>query len=45
VLVINDRVRAAVLLPKSVTVTAEAKTSALDLTDLRVGKAPAGSGC
>jgi hypothetical protein len=45
VLVINDRVRAAVLLPKSVTVTAEAKTSALELSDLRVGKAPAGSGC
>jgi hypothetical protein len=38
-------VRAAVLLPKSVTVTAEATTPALDLTDLRVGTAPSGSGC
>ncbi|MDQ1509272.1 MAG: hypothetical protein QOG50_1116 [Actinomycetota bacterium] len=44
-LVIEHQVRAAVLLPKSVTVTAEATTPALDLTDLRVGTAPSGSGC
>jgi hypothetical protein len=45
VLVIEHQVRAAVLLPKSVTVTAEAKTPALDLTALRIGKAPVESGC
>ena len=44
-LVIAHKVRAAVLLPKSVTVTAEAKTPALELTGLRVGTAPSGSGC
>jgi hypothetical protein len=44
-LVIEGKVRAAVLLPKSVTVTAEAKTPALALLGLRVGAAPSGSGC
>jgi hypothetical protein len=44
-LVIEHRVRAALQLPESVTVTAEPKTPALDLANLEVGKAPPGSGC
>jgi hypothetical protein len=44
-LVVENKVRAAVLLPKSVTVTAEAKTQALRLSGLRVGSAPSGGGC
>jgi hypothetical protein len=44
-LVIEHRVRAALQLPKSVTVTAESRTSALELANLEVGKAPRGSGC
>jgi hypothetical protein len=44
-LVIEHQVRAALLLPKSVTVKAESKTPALGLTGLRIGAAPSGSGC
>ena len=44
-LVINNQVRAATLLPKSVTVRAEAPAGALRLSNLRLGPAPAGSGC
>jgi hypothetical protein len=44
-LVIEHKVRAAVLLSKSVTVTAEAKMAPLALSGLRVGSAPSGSGC
>jgi hypothetical protein len=45
VLVIEHRVRAALLLPKSVTVTAEPTSPALELSRLEVGAAPTGSGC
>ncbi len=44
-LVIAHRVRAAVLLPRSVTVTAEPTSRALELSGLEVGAPPAGSGC
>jgi hypothetical protein len=44
-LVVEHKVRAAILLSKSVTVTAEAKTPALALSGLRIGPAPSGSGC
>ena len=44
-LVIERMVRAAVLLPSSVTVTAEAKMQSLRLSGLRIGSAPSGSGC
>ena len=44
-LVVNNKVRAATLLPKSVSVRAEATSGALRLSDLRLGSAPAGSGC
>jgi hypothetical protein len=44
-LVIENEVRAALLLPKSVTTTAESTTGNLELADLRLGSAPAGSGC
>jgi hypothetical protein len=44
-LVIAGQVRAAVLLPKSVTVTAEPTTPTLELSDLELGSAPTGSGC
>jgi hypothetical protein len=45
VLVIAHQVRGALLLPKSVTVTAEPKTPELGLSNLEVGGAPPGSGC
>jgi hypothetical protein len=44
-LVIDGQVRAALLLPSSVTVKAQADTPSLGLSNLRVGSAPAGSGC
>lgn len=44
-LVIDGQVRAAILLPSSVTVKAQADTPSLGLLDLRIGSAPAGSGC
>ncbi len=44
-LVINGQVRAAMVLPRSVTVKVDAPTAALDLVGLRLGAPPAGSGC
>jgi hypothetical protein len=44
-LVISQEVRAALLLPKSVTVKAEPTTQQLELSDLRLGAPPKGSGC
>ena len=44
-LVISHQVRAALLLPESVTVKAEPKSQLLDLSDLRLGAPPKGSGC
>ena len=43
--VVDGKVRAAVLLPPSVTVTAAPSSPTLRFTNLRVGSAPAGSGC
>jgi hypothetical protein len=44
-LVVNGQIRAAVRLPKSVTVSMESQRGILNLTDLRVGPAPAVTGC
>jgi hypothetical protein len=44
-LVIEHKVRAAMQIPKSVTVTAEATSPTLELSDLKLGEAPPGSGC
>ena len=44
-LVIVHQVVAAVSLPSSVTVTAEARSPSVELAHLRVGSAPTGSGC
>jgi hypothetical protein len=44
-LVVGNQVRAAVRLPKSTLVSVTAARSHLDLRDLRVGRAPDGSGC
>ena len=44
-LVVNGAVRAALLLPPSVTVTAAPSSPTLRFTNLRVGSAPTGSGC
>jgi hypothetical protein len=44
-LVVDGEVRAALLLPPSVTVTAQSRTPTLDFSNLRIGAAPTGSGC
>jgi hypothetical protein len=44
-LVVNGQIRAAVRLPKSVTVSMESQRGILNLTDLRVGPAPPVTGC
>jgi len=44
-LVLSDQIVAAVRLPRSVRVTLESRTPALELTGLRVGQPPAASGC
>ena len=44
-LVVNGQIRAAVRLPDSVSVHAEAQTGSLVLSDLRLGNPPATSGC
>jgi hypothetical protein len=45
VLVVNGQIRAALRLPSAMKVSMTSGTDALDLTDLRVGPPPAGSGC
>jgi hypothetical protein len=44
-LVVNGKIRAAVQLSKSVSVKLHSQRGILDLTDLRTGPAPSGSGC
>jgi hypothetical protein len=44
-LVVNGAIRAAVELPRSVSVTLESHSPVLTLSDLRVGRPPAQSGC
>jgi hypothetical protein len=45
VLVVNGQVRAALRLPATPKVSITSGTDSLDLTNLSVGRAPAGSGC